>query len=229
MGLSEAPVRAQLLGAADAQHIQQALNQGFQQVEEPQAEGDVQVDQVGEADDGEAEAEDQVHSVAEQGQAGDQLGRGQEVVVRVQGFETADYGRQGKAGPHHRVAEEGRHAMPLFLPHHLQGHLGHRVEQALVLHPLPPQDHRRADHGGVQGQKKESPVEQGVSPGHPGDRVALGCPLEEPLDELGVLRGHPGGDMGVDEVFPVVLGGGEVVDRGDQGQEIGHQPHAGDG
>ena len=77
------------------------------------------------------------------------------------------------------------------------------------------EDHhdRRADHesGDDQGQ----PPERGHDPDLPGNGNALGQPLVKPGRFAVIVPGEePGGQVWLDVVDPAVLGGGEVVGRG---------------
>ena len=147
------------------------------------------------------------------------------MVVVVKRVHAADEDGDHKPDPHDASSEkrlDGR--VPLPLPDHLHRHLDHRIDQLLVVHPLPAQDHHDADHDEREGNEEEPPVGQGPDPGLPRDGRPLGQPFVELPHRFLVLRGEPPGHVRVDEFRPVVLRGGVVERAGHHGGEKSAEP-----
>ena len=78
--------RPQLSGMVQMQAAEQALLQGMEQIENPKAKGELDADEVGEAEHQEVDVEAQDHNLPQQRQPRLQHGRGHGGEVVMQGF-----------------------------------------------------------------------------------------------------------------------------------------------
>ena len=138
--------RSQGLIEVDAEQREDSALEDPQQVEEPHAEGDTGIDEVGESQHEEVDAEHDLDLVPEDQMLDLPHHGGNEGEVVVQYVGAVDQEAEDEAGPHDRIAEErldDRVPSAVVLEHG-QGHLGQGERQALVLHPLAPQNHQGA-------------------------------------------------------------------------------------
>ena len=99
--------RTQFFGVEDADIGKQALLYHVQQIEKPQTEGDIRIDEVGETEHQEIDADTQGRGAVEYFDAGRGHYRGNKIKVVVQGVDAIDEERQQQATPHHGIAENG--------------------------------------------------------------------------------------------------------------------------
>ena len=115
---------AQLFRMVEVQAAQQAFLQRVNQVERPEAEGEVGADEIGEAEHQEVDAESQSDALAQQFQLPlpRRIGHGGKIVIER--FHTAEDEGYGQADPHQPIAEKGFEQAPGFVLGHCQRHLG---------------------------------------------------------------------------------------------------------
>ena len=124
----------------------------------------------------------------------------------------ADDHRHGKAQPHGAAAKKGPdEATARVLLDHGQIQLHYRIDQALLLDPLPPQHDHQTNHGHVQRHDQGQPAQNGLEPDLPGNvgGFAPGA-FEKGANRAVVVRYYPGGDVGGNLVEPVVFRGGKI-------------------
>ena len=107
--LARHAVDPEVFGAACSQTDEDRTNPVRKQIEEPQAESDVQIDQVGKSNHWKTEAENKIEGMIEQRDRRDQFWSRYLVVVGAQGGKTAHAKGQCKPRPHERISEKGGH------------------------------------------------------------------------------------------------------------------------
>ena len=155
---------------------------------------------------------------------------GNEGEVVVQDVGAVDQEAEDETGPHDRIAEErldDRVPSAVVLEHG-QRHLGQRERQALVLHPLAPQNHQGAQQHEVVGGEKEEPAQQHGSPQVPGDGVDA-VPVVEVAHRLVVAEYEPLRQQRVDDLGPSILRGGVEDHPGDAHHQLLRHPPGGYG
>ena len=127
----------------------------------------------------------------------------------------------GETGPQHPVLEQGLHRprVGAVLLYHGQGQLHHGVGEPFVFHPLLAQDHHDAGHRQKQGQGKDPPPGQRPRPGSPGNHTP-GTAFVELPQRIATLRQRPDGQIGLDDITPVILRCAVVGGPGDDGQNL---------
>ena len=136
-------------------------------------------------------------------------------------MQRAPSGGEGKANPHPPIFEKGRPTL-VPLPHrsHGQRHLHQRIDEALVVDPLPPQHDHDGDHHQEERPDKGLPSRQRQQPSLPRHRVGGTHPLKEKLGVAELARHHPVGNVGVDEALPIVFGRGKVKGSGELADDL---------
>ncbi len=212
---------------AQSEAVEETFFDQRQQEKEPDAEADVQIGEVHEADDGEVEADiDRRKGV--DGLDGVVPGDLWEEVEEVAGDIPADYKeRNCRTQPEDLVAQNSRQATVGIGDQGL-GYFHQWVGQPFALDPLSAQNDDDAEADEEQGEYKAQPPEKRRSPGMqegaPGDRFAEGQAFEKPGHRLSLVGGQkPGGKVGQDIGAPLVFGRGEVVGCGGDGEEIAGQ------
>ena len=220
---------AQRLCAHQSCDVPNALLDLEEKVEEPEAERDVEVDQIRESHHRETEGEDDVVRPSEDGDQAPERDHRDKAVIVVKRVHTGDHDGDGEAGPHDRVPEERRKKRgPVSLPDHLQRYLDDRIDQSFFLHPLLAEDDHHTDHHDVEREEKDPPVRQRPEPGPPRYGDILGHPLEEGFHRGRVLGYGPLRQIRKDDIGPLVLRRGVVESAAEVGQPCSRQPHRAD-
>ena len=184
--------------------------------------------QVGKAHHRKADIDGETFHAPKDGYAVSQNDAGNKVIISVQAVHRGDDERDGKAGPHYRIAEERIEGSVGLLRAHHQGQLSERIGQALVFDPLLAEEHGERNHDQVQAQENGQPGQQGFEPYHPGNRLRLGYPLVESADRLLTLGHQPVRHERQDFFSPLILRGGEIGYGGEHRDEIQGQSHGAD-
>ena len=116
VGLLRADVPPRHAAQADGQHVEQG--------KDPYTHGDVEVEQVGEADDLEVRAKVDPDGVAQEGHPEVEVNPGNEVEIAVQGVDRADERGNGKADPSQIIAVKRRDGLVLGAGAHFYGQGG---------------------------------------------------------------------------------------------------------
>ena len=190
--------RPQFLGAEDADVPEDAFLYHVQQVEKPQAEGDIGVDKVRKAEHQEVDADVERGRAAKKLDAGLEGKGGDEVEVVMQGVGAVEQEGQQQAAPHDGVAKKGFEAFLLAVVlDHGEGDLGQRKNEPFVVNPLAAQDGYGRDNGCVKCRVECKPAPERLEPDVIGDGRAFGA-LVKCLYRDRIVHHHPIGQKRVD-------------------------------
>ena len=209
-------------GKAVAQDVLHPHLRPRQQVKEPDAHPHIQAEEVGQADDCEADEQVQRKGIAEKRQvmAEFQLGKERKVVIDPHGAQGQK--RDGEARPRQRVFEKRVDDLPgLTLLGHIHRQLDQREGQPIVVDPLSAHQHHGRDHHQVDGDDERAPGRQRHQPGFPGDAVSLWKPFKEKLDGVRILGHQPVAHERLQQFRPAVFRGGVVENGRQHGDQIG--------
>ncbi len=194
------------------------------QEEEPDAEEDLQVGEVGKAESVELQrADPQRRRVARElevapGRDEGDIGDGGE--KPGEGFPEEESKRQKGRNPEELAPHQGRpEALRIGVPGQFSGYGDQWVHEFLVLDPLLSKDDHHTRRPDQDSRDEAAPPHQRDQPDPPGSLCARRQPLVEHPQGLAVGGHHPGAEMGVIEFGPLVFGGGEVERGGDDAQE----------
>ena len=216
-------VRAQALGAGDAEGLEDPFLHLGEHIEEPDAERDLEIDQVEEADPSQVERDRQVQGLIEKGKTASGVVFGYEWEVVVEGVETEQDEGHGKPQPHPLILKKRSQADMGVLLNHVLRQLDHGVRQPLVRRPLAVEDGAQADQHEAHGHDQGQPIGHRLHPDAPRDGRTLRQALVVILDGLEILRRDPRGDKIVEQLGVVVFWGRVVEGIDDGANEEEHQ------
>ena len=214
--MSDAVTTTQAGRIADAEGGESTAQDIGQQVKDPQTEGDFGLEEVEKTEDVEAEDDMQRsgvahdrHCLVEQIDSASEMHAFRE--IGVQAVQRAPSGGEGETDPHPPIFKKRWPALrALSHRSHRQRHLHQRIDEALVVDPLPPQNDHDGDHHQEEGPDKGLPSHQRQQPSLPRHCVGGTHALKEELGVAELARHHPVGNVGVDEALPIVFGRGKV-------------------
>ena len=112
-------VRAQALGTGNAEGLENPFLHLGEHVEEPNAERDLEIDQVEEADPSQVERNRQVQGMVEEGKTAARIVFGHDGEVVIESIETEQDTGHGKPQPHPLILKERSHAHLGILLNHI--------------------------------------------------------------------------------------------------------------
>ena len=212
------------LRRGDSGDLEEGLLALGQQVEDPDSQRQVGVDQVGKPQDDEVDGQGEgLHPEEGGGPGQGRPGNGDS--VRLESTEKADERRDRPPHPHGRAPEEAVDQTVGFLaPDHRQPHLHDGIGEPFPLHPLAPQDDHDRHHRHVQGQQENRPPEQRLDPGAVRD-VPFPHPLVEQDVACPVIDDGAPVEVREQPLRPLVLRRGVVEESADHPRQLLAHPH----
>ena len=210
-------------------HTAQADGHHVEEGKKPHAHGDVEIEQVGEADDLEVRAKVDPDGAAQKGHPEVEVDLWDEVEIAVQGVDRADERGNGKADPSKVIAVKRCDDLVFGAGTHFDGQGGQREVEPLALDPLFAQHDEHAQRGEVHVDDKQAPRHKRRRPSPPRDAFALGVAFKQLLDGRAVLRHEELRYIGLDGVGPVVFRGGVVKEPAEERDQVHGQAPRGNG
>ena len=177
-----------------------------QQGKSPNPRGDIRADQIGESQHGKTQRHvDRLPS--KEGERPGHWKDGKTGDILPQSDKQPEDDRNRRPRPHRPAPEKRVDRLLLLLPANDRlRHLHQWIGQPLPVHPLTPQDHRRADHRHIEGEKKDAPQHHRPHP----DLIRYGIggrahPLVKILVPIAIINHDRSRQVREEQFLPLVL------------------------